>query len=96
MDDYSMHFNDVQEMHGIMSDYKIKLPERNNMKFKETMLIIKQVRKKLDDALEAGEANEVKYKKELEKDAPKVDQEAEELTTKLEDEFFSDPESSMF
>jgi hypothetical protein len=81
----SSKFNDISDIHMIMEEYKIKLPERNNLKFKDTRETLKIVKSKLEEALETGEANEGRFKKELETEIPLVNREAEVLAIKLDD-----------
>jgi uncharacterized protein YozE (UPF0346 family) len=66
MDNLTTRFDEIQQLSIIIYDYKIKMPERNNIKFKETQSLLKVVRVALEDGLESGEANEQRYKRELE------------------------------
>lgn len=48
-----------------MDEHKIKLPDKNKAKFKETQALLINTRKKMEEGLEAGEVEELKFKKQL-------------------------------
>ena len=59
------------------------MPEKSNIRFKETQGLLKVVRSGLDQGLEYGEANEAWYKRDLENELPEIDKEAKALLVKL-------------
>lgn len=73
IDDYTDRFQGVEQIHIVMESYHIKIPEKNKSKFKDTHSALKSVRQKLQDGLEAGEAYEIRFKKELDKEVPKFE-----------------------
>jgi hypothetical protein len=48
-----------------MDEHKIKLPDKNKAKFKETFALLTNTRKKMEEGLESGEVEELKFKKQL-------------------------------
>ena len=74
IDDFTDRFQQIEQLHIVMDEYKVKFPEKNKSKFKDTHAALKSVRTKLEEGLQAGEANEVRFKKELDKEIPKLEQ----------------------
>ena len=83
MDNITTRFDEIQQLQIIISDFKVKMPERNNSRFKETQQYLKVVRAGLEEGLEHGEANEPRYKRDLENEIPLVDDEAKLLDEEL-------------
>jgi uncharacterized membrane protein len=42
-DDYTDRFQQIEQLHIVMDEYKIKLPEKNKSKFKDTHSALKSV-----------------------------------------------------
>jgi len=60
-----------------MDEHKIKLPDKNKAKFKETQTLLINTRKKMEEGLEAGEVEEQKFKKILiDQEVPKLNKQA--------------------
>ena len=74
MTDITDAFQVVEQIHIVMDEYRIKLPERNKLKFKDTHQTLKSVRSKLEENLQASESLEIRFKKELEHEVPKLNQ----------------------
>jgi len=62
IDDYTDRFQGVEQLHIVMENFHIKIPEKNRSKFKDTHSALKSVRQRLQDGLESGEANEIRFK----------------------------------
>lgn len=79
----------------VMDDKGFKSPERNKSKQKETFNILKNVKIKLVAQQEAGEQNEIRFKKELEKMVPKVNKEAIALVEELKNPMLKHKETNI-
>ena len=73
IDAYTDRFQSIEQLRIVMEEYHIKIPEKNKSKYKDTHSALKNVRQKLQEGLEAGEANEIRFKKALDKEAPKLE-----------------------
>ena len=73
IDDFTDRFQGVEQLHIVMENFHIKIPEKNRSKFKDTHSALKSVRQKLQEGLESGEANEIRFKKELDREVPKLE-----------------------
>lgn len=75
-----------------MDEHKIKLPDKNKSKFKETQSLLISTRKKMEEGLESGEVEELKFKKQLiDIEIPKMNKLSKEIIELLSDPVFSDP-----
>jgi hypothetical protein len=93
IDDYTDRFQQIEQLHIVMDEYKIKLPEKNKSKFKDTHSALKSVRHKLEEGLEAGEANEIRFKKELDREIPKLEHRIEECKSDLANPLLSEKDT---
>jgi dynein heavy chain len=85
MDSFTDRFQQVEQLHIVMDTNKIKIPEKNNQRFKDTLAALKHVRNKLEECVEAGDANEVRFKKELDNEIPRFQQQIEDIQDQLND-----------
>lgn len=73
IDEYTDRFQSIEQLKIVMEEHHIKISEKNKSKYKDTHNALKNVRQKLQEGLEAGEANEIRFKKELDKEVPKLE-----------------------
>jgi dynein heavy chain, axonemal len=73
IDEYTDRFQSIEQLKIVMEEHHIKISEKNKAKYKDTHNALKNVRQKLQEGLEAGEANEIRFKKELDKEVPKLE-----------------------
>lgn len=95
IDDYTDRFQAIEQLHMVMDEYKIKLPEKNKSKFKDTHSALKNVRSKLEEGLEAGEANEIRFKRELDLEIPKFNARIENCKKDLQNHALGDRHANM-
>ena len=95
MENYTDRFQQVEQLHIVMDEYKIKLPEKNKSKFKDTHTALKSVRNKLEEGLDAGEANEIRFKKELDREIPKLENRIQECQEEINNQKLSDKEAKI-
>ena len=89
-------FQEIEQYNIIIEENRIKYPERNKAKYKETSLLLINTRKKMEEGLEAGEGYEIKFKKELlEIEIPTLGRECAAMTKTLEEAKFADPNSDV-
>lgn len=86
IDDFTDRFQGIEQLHIVMENYHIKIPEKNKSKFKDTHNALKSVRQKLQEGLESGEANEIRFKKELDKEVPKLEKRIKNCTEDMKNE----------
>lgn len=56
-------FQEIEQYNILMDEHKIKVPDKNKAKFKETQSLLINTRKKMEEGLESGEVEELKFKK---------------------------------
>ena len=95
IDEFTDRFQSIEQLHNVMEEYSIKIPEKNKSKFKDTYNALKSVRQKLQEGLESGEANEIRFKKELDKEVPKLEKKIEECKDTLTNPILYDKETSI-
>ena len=67
------------------------MPEKNKKKFKETQSLLINTRKKMEEGLENGEVEELKFKKELiDIEIPKMNKNSKALQELLENPIYCD------
>ena len=89
MEKYLERFHDIESLNIIMEDFRVKLPERNKSRFKETQKLIGETRKRMEEGIQANEGNEIRFKRELVQEIPKVNAEVTSLQTQLDDPRFA-------
>ena len=95
MDDYTDRFQQVEQLHIVMDECKIKLPEKNKSKFKDTHTALKSARNKLQEGLDSGEANEIRFKKELDREIPKLEKRIENCQEEINNKMLSDKDAKI-
>jgi dynein heavy chain len=95
IDEFTDRFQAVAQLHIVLEVYHIKLPEKNKAKEKDTNSALKSVRQKLASGLEAGEANEIRFKKELDKEVPKFEKRINECKDEIQNPQLYDTETSI-
>lgn len=72
------------------------MPEKNKNKYKETQSLIINTRRKMEEGLEAGEVEELRFKKELiDIEIPKLNKLSQAIINQLKDKMFADPETQI-
>ena len=72
---------EVEQYNIIIDEYIRKHPEKNKNKFKETQQLLMNTRKKMEEGLENGEVEELKFKKELiDVEIPKINNDCKTLS----------------
>lgn len=95
-DTLTSNFQEIEQYNILMDEHKIKLPDKNKAKFKETFALLTNTRKKMEEGLEAGEVEELKFKKQLiDTEIPKLNKQAKESMELLSDPIFADPKTSI-
>ena len=89
MDTMMERFQDIDALNIIMEDFRIKLPERNKSRFKETQKLIIETKKRMEAGIQANEGNEIRFKRELQEELPKIDTEVKRLQNQLADPRFA-------
>ena len=64
-DSLTEKFQEIEQYNIIIDEHRIKYPEKNKSKYKETSALLINTRKKMEEGIEAGEGQEIKFKKEL-------------------------------
>ena len=64
-DNLATQFQEIEQYNILMDEHKIKLPDKNKSKFKETQGFLINTRKEMEKGLENGEVEELKFKKQL-------------------------------
>lgn len=79
-----------------MDEHKIKMPDKNKAKFKETQSLLINTRKKMEEGLEAGEVEELKFKKQLiDIEIPRLNKQSQAIMEELSHAMFSDPKTAI-
>jgi hypothetical protein len=80
MDDYSSSFHEAERLLMLMEEHKIRLPERNRTKLRETQALVIDTKKAMVDAFEGSQGYKLSFKKELvEVEIPKLRKKIEEM-----------------
>lgn len=73
MDTYNTNFHETERMGLLMDEHKIKFPDRNRNKLKETQSLLIDTKKAMVEAFEGSQQYKLKFKKELvDLEIPKV------------------------
>ena len=85
-------FQEIEQYNILIDEHRIKMPEKNKSKFKETQQLLFNTRKKMEEGLEAGEVEEMKFKRELiDTEIPRLNKQSLVLLESMQNPIFADP-----
>jgi hypothetical protein len=98
MDNYSSGFYEAERLNLLLDEHKIKMPERNRTKLKETQALVIDTKKAMVEAFESSQGYKLSFKKELvEMEIPSLKKKIDEIRLSLggEQGLFENQETKM-
>ena len=87
MDDYTSRFYEAERLLVLMDEHKIRLPERNRTKLRETQALVIDTKKAMVEAFEGSQGYKLSFKKELvEVEVPKLKKKIDEMRAQLQEQ----------
>lgn len=95
MDDFTSQFHEAERLLMLMDEHKIRLPERNRTKLRETQALVIDTKKAMVEAFEGSQGYKLSFKRELvEVEIPKLKRKIDELRVQLQAEGVYESEST--